>query len=89
MAVGWHFHKLRVRFPISGFLLQQRLMQETVVHQETSLYNRLHIFTNNFKETNLKSLFYIYRNWCLVSNMSKGNSYDRNRENLLILDEYM
>ena len=46
----------------------------------------MHIFTNNFKETNLKSLFYIYRNWCLVSSTSKGNSYDRNRENLLILD---
>ena len=49
----------------------------------------LYIFTNNFKETNLKSLFYIYRNRCLVSNMSKGNNYDRYRENLLIIDVWI
>jgi hypothetical protein len=55
----------------------------------TSLYIRLHIFTNNFKETNLKSLFHIYHNWCLVSSTSKGNSYDKNRENLLILDVWI
>ena len=43
----------------------------------------------NFKETNLKSLFYIYHNRCLVSSTSKGNSCGRNRENLLILDVWI
>jgi hypothetical protein len=34
-------------------------------------------------------IFYIYHDWCLVSSTSKGNSYDRNRENLFILDVWI